>query len=111
MDAGSLDQRVILLKAQKNTLDSGEVVEVRVPFATRWAAVRPVRGTESWATQQRFAEVEVKFELRYRKELDATVAVRWNGVDHDVVEILRFPGGRPERMEILAKGRADEGGA
>lgn len=111
MDAGTLDTRLILLRMDKVKKESGEVVEVPVAIATVWGAVRPVRGSESFASQARYAEVEVKFEIRYRKELDATTRIRRGKQEFDVIELLALPGGRPERLEILAKARADETGA
>ncbi len=107
MNAGDLDQRIVLERRTVERDAAGQAIEKFLPLASVRAAVRPISGREDFTASQRFAEAEVRFVLRYRKDVTPVDRVVHAGRAYDVLEVLAFPGGRPERLEILARARAE----
>jgi SPP1 family predicted phage head-tail adaptor len=84
---------------------TGEDLGAWSPFATVWAAVKPVTGRESWAAQQRFAEIDTVFTMRWRADVDVEVRVVYEGRAYDVTAALEV--GNREALDVLATARAE----
>lgn len=83
---GALDRR-LTIERQQQAQDplTGEVVVQWVPVATVWASRRQLSGREvEFAAATRSAE-ELRFRIRYRAGIDATMRVTCEGVAYAVV--------------------------
>ncbi|NUN51916.1 MAG: phage head closure protein [Planctomycetaceae bacterium] len=107
MNPGSMDRK-IEVQVNTPTRDSlGATVESWATLEYLWASVRPVVGTEPFAAQQRYADVSVRFITWYRAGITPLHRIVFDGRTYDIEEVLALPGGRPERLEIRAKARAE----
>jgi SPP1 family predicted phage head-tail adaptor len=127
MDAGMLDVKIELQREAATSApplvpssnpnreldDAGQPVATKesddgwITYARRSASREAVRGNENFVGQQRLAEVDTKFKLRFLKGVTAAHRVKCAGKKYDIIEVRQFPGGRPERLEILARTRAE----
>lgn len=100
--AGSLDRRIRLQR--RNTARNRSGTESREPedVGTVWAQKIPVSGREPFAAQQRYALVDTRFVIRYRSDIGPIDRVLDGEQVYDVQGVLALPGGRPDRLEILA---------
>lgn len=113
MEPGRLDRRITLLRVAEKTAASGAgtAIEGLEPIADVWAEVTPISGRESFASNQRFAEVDVRFRIRWRKLVSPVTAVKYDAQDgagprlFDVREVLIV--GRREGLDVLATARAE----
>lgn len=102
-----MDRRIVLQRKNRTVRASGAEGGSWEAIATVPAAVLPITGRESFAAQQRFAEVDTRFVVRYRKGYTPLERVLFAGRAYSVVAVLEIPGGRPDRLEILATARAE----
>lgn len=110
IEPGKLDQRITIKRPSTERTFTGGHKYAYSDFKTVWAEIRYLKGRELVEAAQRFAEVEVKFTIRYSGEVSSVTAkdiISHNGVEYDILAALPIPGGRPEKIEILARGRAD----
>lgn len=107
--AGKADRQVQLQELQTTVSPSGAPKAEWLTLATVWAAVTPVSGREPFAAQQRYAEVDTVFSIRYRSDLAITPLHRLllGTQVYSIVEALHLPGGRPDHTEIRATARAE----
>lgn len=105
--AGRLTERIRLQRRATGINDSGSERREWDDIGTVYAEAAPVTGRESFAGQQRFAEVDVVFTVRYRADLTPLHRILWREREYDVVAVLPLPGGRPDRLEIHATARAE----
>jgi SPP1 family predicted phage head-tail adaptor len=71
MEAGKLNQRVIIQSVTYSRNDYGEAVANWSTSDTRWARVEPLSGRELYSARQLNAEVDLKVTLRYKSDLTA----------------------------------------
>lgn len=89
MNAGKLDQRVILERHEFVSQDElGQVIYDWVPVATLWAAVEPLNGREYIAASTTVAEVESRIRIRYRADLSVTDRINHEGTLHEIKTII-----------------------
>ena len=113
MEPGRLSKRITLLRVAEKTASSGAGTAIQglTPIADVWAEVTPISGRESFASNQRFAEVDVRFRIRWRKLVSPIAAIRYDSGDgagardFDVVEVIEI--GRREGFDVLATARAE----
>lgn len=105
--AGRLTERLRLQRRATGINESGSERREWDDIGTVAAEAAPVTGRESFAGQQRFAEVDVVFTIRHRADVTPLHRVIWKGREYDVVATLALPGGRPDRLEIHATARAE----
>lgn len=104
MNPGDLRHRVVFQSKSVTRNNIGEQVVTWVPYATRWARVKPLRGRELFAAQQTHSTVDTKIVLRFDSTTSAITAdmrVVWRGENYDVLSAVDQDGGR-YYMEILA---------
>lgn len=105
MDAGLLNRRIVIEERQTEDDEFGEPIEKWLPVAKVWANYRPTRGNEGYAAAQRFAEVQAKFHIRFRRDVTPTHRIAFDGRLWDIIEVLET--GLREGLDILAKARAE----
>ena len=69
MRAGGLRHRVALQQPSVETDAMGGESQTFVTYATVWASIEPLRGTERLAVQQAQSDQTHKIRMRYRKSL------------------------------------------
>ena len=67
-----------------------------------WCAVEPLSGREFWEAAAINRENEVRFTIRYRKDISAEMRVKLDGMVYDITSILD-KNNRHEALEILAR--------
>lgn len=84
MRAGLLREEIVL-QQRTDTVDTfGQPVPAWADFATEWAAAEPDRGREFFVAQQLEAAEPIRFRLRYRADVTATMRVLWRGKIYDI---------------------------
>lgn len=107
--AGQFNRRVELLRKPEHgqkTLDSvGEPIDPPVKFGETWAKVSPLGGTEPFVSDQSVAKVTMKFELRWRPDLNPLHYLKLDGRIYDVVSVEETQ--VREVVEVRAWARAE----
>lgn len=112
MNPGILDTLVLVESLAVTPGDMGDAVESWIPVSSPWATMKNLVGRELIEAQQRVAETDTKFTVRYSSTTSnistkCRIIVPKFETVYDILEALPMPGGRPDRIEILAKRRAD----
>lgn len=102
--AGTLDQRVKILRRElgPSASGSGQEVEEFVLVADVYAQIEPLRGSEGVAATARFAEATHKFRIRWRATLTTEMRLEWRGQQYDILEALPAGQRLREWLDILA---------
>lgn len=112
MNPGSYDALVVIQSRTIAPNDSGDPVETWITLHSPWCSMRYLRGRELVDAKQKYGEVDVRFSTHFSPELesvDTTMRIVVNTKYFDILEAVPVPGGRPDRLEIYAKTRSDEG--
>ena len=104
MQAGKLDRQIKLLRYSEGTDNIGGVSETYTEFATVWASVKDLRGSQMLAAQQTNSMITTKFQIRYRTDLDAKDRIEWKGKQYEIVG-TPIEIGRNDGLEIMGKAR------
>lgn len=112
MNPGVMDTLILVEALAVSPGAMGDAVESWIPLSSPWATMKNLVGRELIEAQQRVAETDTKFVIRYSSTTSSIttkcrITVPKFGTIYDILEALPMPGGRPERIEILAKRRAD----
>lgn len=84
MRAGLLREEIVL-QQRTDTVDSfGQPIPVWSNLDTEWAAAEPERGREFFVAQQLQAVEPIRFRLRYRADVTASMRVLWRGKIYDI---------------------------
>ena len=67
-----------------------------------WCAVEPLSGREFWEAAAINRENEVRFTIRFRRDVSAEMRIRLDGSVYDITSILDKDN-RHEALEILAR--------
>ena len=67
-----------------------------------WCAVEPLSGREFWEAAAVNRENEVRFTIRYRKDVSPEMRIRLDGTVYDITSVLD-KNKRHEVLEILAR--------
>lgn len=107
MNAGELRDRVRILRKRRTQLASGqEDPHAWDVVGEVWARVRPRTGRESYASDQRFAEVDTSFWMRDRKDRPTTLdRLEFKGRPYDIVEVIERTADAV--LRILATARSE----
>jgi SPP1 family predicted phage head-tail adaptor len=102
LKAGSLDRRVTLCE-QRHTKDAhGGAVTRLYPLATVWARVVPLAGRLLDAdSQQRTAESDTEFAIRYRAGVDQSTVVVYRDEAYDLQHCGEI--GRREGLQLRGR--------
>lgn len=107
LDAGSLRDRITLERKDRRVLDSGAEGGPWRKIATVHARPLDPAGREFFSAQQRYAEVQRVWEIRRRKGFTPVDRVTHAGRAYDVLAAVEMPPGYPDRIQIIAKARAE----
>ena len=67
-----------------------------------WCAVQPLSGREFWEAAAINRENEVRFTIRFRRDVSPEMRIRLDGTVYDITSILD-KSNRHEALEILAR--------
>lgn len=101
LNAGPLDQRITIQSRVTARNAMGENAHGWEELDTVWARAEPLRGREWFAAGQMQATADVRFTIRYRTDVDATMRVLWKGLPHDIVSPPIDVGGTGESLELM----------
>lgn len=110
MNPGTLDTPCEIRIPTQEVVGLGDVETTFSTVPDLWCSLRYLRGQELVDARQLVAEAEVKFVLRWSEDLDEVDAkseIVVDGKIFDILEAFPVPGGRPDKLELLAKRRAD----
>ena len=93
---------------RKVTVEHGISKERWEAIFTCWCAVEPLSGREFWEAAAINRENEVRFTIRYRKDVTAEMRIRLDGTVYDITSILD-KNNRHEALEILARSVTADG--
>ncbi len=109
LNAAELDQRVTLQqRATTVSNDLGEPVGAWADVATVWAKAEPLRGREFVAAAQLQQALDVKFTLRWRAGVTASMRLLWRGEPYEIVgEPIDVKGAQVKLELMCCKGVRD----
>ena len=103
MNAGALDQRIVIERRTGATNDWGEPLpDSWLPIITTWAEVSPLVGREYLAAQAAMSEVKVKIIMRYRPGITPADRVSHGGTVHAIEAVLDVHSSRRE-LHLMCK--------
>lgn len=111
LNAGALDQRVILQRRSVGRDDRGQALEMWATVTTLWARVQPRRGRDFLAAAQDQATFDCTVWLRYRADILATDRLLWKGQALDIVGQPVNVGGAGVWTELMCTQSARAGAA
>lgn len=106
MNVGRLDRRIRIERPTTAQDLFGEPVPTWGVLDTVWAQVEPLKGSERFVAQQASAEVDTRFTVRWRDDIDATMRIVYEDAVYDIDSVIEI--GRHEGLEIMAKSRVLE---
>ena len=105
MMAGRLDRRITLQRKTVTQDEYGQEIETWTDLATVWAEKRDMKGSERWQAQQKVAEVETTWRIRWRDGITPLDRLLDGDQVYDVTGVAEI--GRREGLEITASARAE----
>ena len=97
MNAGALDQRIVIERRTGATNDWGEPLpDTWAPLFTCWAAVEPLTGREYLAAQAAVSEVTARIRMRFRPWMTAQDRVVHNGTTYGIESLIDVRSGNRE---------------
>lgn len=99
--AGELRHRITFLIKQV-TMNGGIAKETWAPAFTCWASVEPLRGREYYQAAAINRENEVRFTVRYHKNVNEAMRIRFNDIKYSITAIVD-PFMQHIKLDILAK--------
>ena len=99
MRAGKLNRKIII---QTPTRDQNAIGEGHTwaAFATVWASVNPLSGTERFDNEREHAEARVRFNLRYIPGILPSMRISYDSKIYDIQSIMNWHDARRE-IEII----------
>lgn len=101
--AGTLDRRITLEQVSRTQNGKGEPIETWSTLAEVWAEAREPTGRELFAAEQRTAQIDRVFTLRWRDDLTPDHRIRYGGQIYDIDSIVEI--GRKEGLKVHARVR------
>ena len=86
--AGKRDKRVTIESKSVTINGIGEEVVTWATFATRWAAVLPIRGREFFAAEQTLSSVDYRVNLLKPLAITREMRIKVGSVTMDIVSII-----------------------
>lgn len=100
MRIGDLDRRIVVQQASTTQDSYGQPIETWTAVATVWAQVTPMRGRETFGSEQVLDRGPQRFRIRYRSDVTVQHRLSYNDIIyqiHDVQEV-----GRHEGLDLIA---------
>ena len=103
MNAGALDQRIVIERRTGATNDWGEPLpDSWLPIITTWAHVQPLTGRDFIAAQAAMSEVKLKIIMRYRPGITPADRVSHGGQVYGVEAVIDVHSSRRE-LHLMCK--------
>lgn len=102
MNPGKLRHRVAILKKTTGTDPDGYPIKDWVPIFTVWAEVKPIAGREYFTAAAVQAQHQVRFIMRYRKDITPDMRLQYDGQDYEIKAILDL-GGRGAWLQVMGE--------
>lgn len=97
MNIGQLNKRITIQKYTTTENNLGDSISEWTDYKSLWASVTNLHGREFWQAQQVKAENTIKFTIRYCKDLDTTMRIRFG---KRTINILDSEGNIVETKEV-----------
>lgn len=107
LHAGSLRNRAEFLQRTVTVVHGISKERWETAF-TCWCAVEPLTGREFWEAAAVNRENEVRFTIRYRRDVSPEMRIRLAGVVYDITSVLD-KNNRHEALEIMARSVTADG--
>lgn len=88
MEAGKLNRRVQILRAQKQREPGGQEVKTWVLLAKVWASIRHKGGLETIRAEAEASIVQASIRIRRRADVDATMRVQHGADVYEIRAVL-----------------------
>jgi len=88
INTGELRNRITIHAKKENCGPIPNLDDYEETGTPVWAKVRFLRGRERWAAQAVNSEVEVEFTIRYREDIDETMAIKYNGTMYEIDAVI-----------------------
>ena len=105
--AGELRRRIAFLKRQV-TVQSGITKEAWTEAFSCWAMVEPLVSREYWQAAVLNREDEQRIPIRYRKDVDASMRIRFRDTVFNIQSIVN-PNAMNVKLEMLVKSIVPDG--
>lgn len=102
ISAGSLRERIIFQYCTPAQDALGWPDQTWVTLATVWASVSPISSNEMWKAHREITEVDTKFKIRYRKDIQPTYRILWKNKLYKIYSVIDVNAAGRE-LEVLAK--------
>lgn len=97
-----LRHHVTFLQKTTGTDPDGYPTETWEPVLYTWAEVKPIAGREYFTAAAVQAEHQVRFTMRYRKDVTSDMRLRYDGQDYEIKAILDL-GGRRTWLQVMGE--------
>jgi len=104
MRIGRLNKRVTIRKQTWSKNSMGENKQAWVDYATVWAGVEPLRGQEALLAEKIESLITTRIVIRYRKDIDDSMMVRYNGIDFEIMYIIP-PDFNKRELQLMCRER------
>lgn len=101
MRAGRLDRQIVIQKVLETRTTTGSFSESWQPFATVRAEYVPLLGREFLNSNEKHAEIDAVFRIRYLAGVLPKMRVSYNDVVYDIYSIVEI--GRHRELELRCK--------
>ena len=108
MQAGKMDQRVVLRSRTVTTDAMGQDTITWVDVATVWAQRINQRSAEAFQAAQMGDDDVVELHIRHRADVLTTWRLEWDGVGYDITSVSDY-GGRKDRTRLLVRRGVKDG--
>ncbi len=102
MRAGSLRHRITIQQATTTQDAYGEPVPTWATYATRWAAIVPVSGSEADVDGMETAEVRHKFRIRHTSGVRPKMRISYDSRVFEILAVIDV-GERGKQMELICQ--------
>lgn len=101
-----LNKRITILRppGPDDVDEYNEPIDTYVPIMAIWAAIEPLRGREYFAAMTEHAEVTTRIRIRYRRDVDRTMRVKYGETEFEILHIIHPEFGRKE-LQLMCKER------
>lgn len=100
--ASDMDQRITFLNPPGGQDEDGYPINEWMDHITVWASLKTLKGRSFYAAAGTNLQNNRMFEIRYRKNVDDSMRVKWRGVDHSIIS-LEDDDGQKKSMIIYCK--------
>lgn len=101
MRAGDMDRQIVIESATETQNGIGEPVATWSTFATVWAQVMPLRGSEYVAAQAINTEIDTIFRVRWLAGVTTKMRVSYGAQYYDIQYLAEI--GRRVGLDLLAR--------